>query len=177
MKRCSCLNQERFFKTKQLQIRDWILMRERDNSRCTFSLEEELLWIIDSYFLMDLFQLLSTPDDNCWTVDYCDVFIRLSFWRHPFTAEHPLLRHFYKPDEETNSSWSRMIWRWTHFHLGVNYSFILPCLSSYFIDAMNVEYMIHSCIALNLLKLSLISSNTSLQQWICTLPKNKLKKK
>ncbi len=23
-------------------------------------------------------------------VDYCDVFIRLSFWRHPFTAEHPL---------------------------------------------------------------------------------------
>ncbi len=25
-------------------------------------------------------------------VDYCDVFIRLSFWRHPFTAEHPLLR-------------------------------------------------------------------------------------
>ncbi len=24
-------------------------------------------------------------------VDYCDVFIRLSFWRHPFTAEHPLL--------------------------------------------------------------------------------------
>ncbi len=21
-------------------------------------------------------------------VDYCDVFIRLSFWRHPFTAEH-----------------------------------------------------------------------------------------
>ncbi len=25
-------------------------------------------------------------------MDYCDVFIRLSFWRHPFTAEHPLLR-------------------------------------------------------------------------------------
>ncbi len=33
----------------------------------------------------------------------------LSFWRHPFTAEHPLLRHwcnatFSKSDEETNSS-------------------------------------------------------------------------
>ncbi len=88
------------------QIHDWIMMR--DESRCTFSLEEELLWIIDSYFLMDLFQLLSSPDDNCWTVDYCDVFISLSFWRHPFTAEHPLLRHVYKPDEETNSF--RMIW-------------------------------------------------------------------
>ncbi len=35
----------------------------------------------------------SSPDVNWWTVDYCDVFIRLSFWRHPFTAEHPLLRH------------------------------------------------------------------------------------
>ncbi len=29
-----------------------------------------------------------------YVVDYCDVFIRLSFWRHPFTAEHPLLRHW-----------------------------------------------------------------------------------
>ncbi len=28
-------------------------------------------------------------------VDYCDVCIRLSFWRHPFTAEHALLRHIY----------------------------------------------------------------------------------
>ncbi len=23
-------------------------------------------------------------------LEWCDVFIRLSFWRHPFTAEHPL---------------------------------------------------------------------------------------
>ncbi len=37
---------------------------------------------------------VSPPDVNWWTVDYCDVFIRLSFWRHPFTAEHPLLRHW-----------------------------------------------------------------------------------
>ncbi len=36
----------------------------RDNSRCTLSLEQELLWIKDSYFLMDLFHLLSSPDDN-----------------------------------------------------------------------------------------------------------------
>ncbi len=40
--------------------------------------------------MLDLFNLLSSPDDNWWTVDYCDVFIRLSFWRHPFTAEHTL---------------------------------------------------------------------------------------
>ncbi len=52
-------------------------------------------------------------------LECCDVFIRLSFWRHPFTAEHPLTliltapihcrasiaeTHFSKPDEETNSS-------------------------------------------------------------------------
>ncbi len=46
-------------------------------------------------------------------VDYCDVFIRLSFWRHPFTTEHcwdtDAVMHLYKPDEETNSSWSLMI--------------------------------------------------------------------
>ncbi len=40
---------------------------------------------------------LSSPDINLWTgVAWIivDVFIRLSFWRHPFTAEHPLLRHW-----------------------------------------------------------------------------------
>ncbi len=35
-----------------------------DNSRCTLSQEEVILWIIDSYFLMDLFHLLSSPDVN-----------------------------------------------------------------------------------------------------------------
>ncbi len=44
--------------------------------------------------MLYLFNLLSSPDVNWWTVDYCDVIIRLSFWRHPFTAEHPLLRHW-----------------------------------------------------------------------------------
>ncbi len=39
--------------------------------------------------MQDLFQVLSSPDVNWWTECY-DVFIRLSFWRHPFTAEHPL---------------------------------------------------------------------------------------
>ncbi len=53
----------------------------------------------------------------------------LSFWRHPFTTEHPLTliltapihcrasiaeTHFYKPDEETNSSWSLMTRGWVN---------------------------------------------------------------
>ncbi len=64
-----------------------------DSDQNTSSLEEELLWTriwVKNILMLDLFQLLSSPDDNWWTVDYCDVFIRLSFWRHPFTAEHPL---------------------------------------------------------------------------------------
>ncbi len=45
-----------------------------------------LYGILVKYVLkLDLSQLSSSPDVNWWTVDYCDVFIRLSFWRHPFT--------------------------------------------------------------------------------------------
>ncbi len=65
--------------------------------------------------MLDLFlrnmQLLSFSDVN-WTgvvwiiVMFLQLF-GLSFWRHPFTAEHPLLSsdailHFSKSDEETN---------------------------------------------------------------------------
>ncbi len=52
---------------------------------------------------MDLFQLLSSQDVNWWTgvvwitcgLLWCFYqLFGLSFWRHPFTAEHPLLRHW-----------------------------------------------------------------------------------
>ncbi len=53
--------------------------------------------------MLDLFQLLSSPDVNWWTgvvwitcgLLWCFYqLFGLSFWRHPFTAEHPLLRHW-----------------------------------------------------------------------------------
>ncbi len=56
-----------------------------------------------------------------WSVvDYCDVFNQLfglSFWRHPFTAEHPLLSKWCNAtflqigfsEEVTNSSWSQKV--------------------------------------------------------------------
>ncbi len=57
------------------------------------------------------------------TLRWC--FYKLSFWRHPFTAEHPLLSdatlHFSKSDEETNSSPSCMTWGWARFQQ--SYSF------------------------------------------------------
>ncbi len=75
-------------------------------------------FLVKNVLMLDLFELLSSPDVNWWTgVVWIIVmfFIRLSFWRHPFTAEHPLLRHFSKSDEETNSSTSWMDWWWGHF--------------------------------------------------------------
>ncbi len=74
-----------------------------------------LLWILDSDFgrkqlfnvknilMVDLF-ILSSQDVNWWTgvvwitcgLLWCFYqLFGLSFWRHPFTAEHPLLRHWY----------------------------------------------------------------------------------
>ncbi len=38
---------------------------------------------------------VSASDVNWWTVYYCDVFIRLSFWRHPVTAEHMMIYMIY----------------------------------------------------------------------------------
>ncbi len=47
---------------------------------------------------------------------------RLSFWRHPFTAEDPLVNKWCNAtflqiysDEETNSSTSWIAWGWVHF--------------------------------------------------------------
>ncbi len=112
----------------------WLDFDVRASRRLTYSLNEALLWMMDLYFswkqwfkvkniLMDLFlintQLLSSQDVNWWTgvvwitcgLLWCFYqLFGLSFWRHPFTAEHPLLRHFSKSDEETNSSTSWMAW-------------------------------------------------------------------
>ncbi len=85
-----------------------------------------ILWIMDSYFsrkqwfysknvlMMDLSQLLSSPDVNWWTgvvwitcgLLWCFYqLFGLSFWRHPFTAEHPLLRQW------CNATFLQIWWR------------------------------------------------------------------
>ncbi len=89
MKKCSGVNQERnlhrsstVYEPEQLETNMWLRFDVRDNNRWTFSLEEALLWIMDSYFgrklrvevkkiLMDLFlnntHILSSQDVNWWT--------------------------------------------------------------------------------------------------------------
>ncbi len=68
--------------------------------------------------MMDLFltnmQLLSSQDINCWTVAWIIVMFGLS--RHPFTGD--VMLHFYKSDEETNSSTSWMAWGYKSIFLG-----------------------------------------------------------
>ncbi len=66
-----------------------------------------LFWpevLIKNILMMDLFQLLSSQDVNWWTgmvwitcgLLWCFYqLFGLSFWRHPFTAEHPLLSRWW----------------------------------------------------------------------------------
>ncbi len=150
MKKWSCLNQERnmhrsstVYKPKQSKTvpkKTNEKINVRDDRRWTFSQEEALLGIILARrgVLMDLFltykhKLLASQDINWWTglvwiicgLLWCFYqLFGLSFWRHPFTAEDPLVNKRCNAtflqicsDEETNSSTSWMTWGrgWAHF--------------------------------------------------------------
>ena len=114
-----------------------------DSDQTTFTLEEALLWIMESYFsqkqqlkvknvlIMDLLltitHLFTSHDINWWTgvvwitcgLLWCFYqLFGLSFWRHPFTAEDPLVSKWCNAkflqicsDEET-IFW--MAWGWVN---------------------------------------------------------------
>ncbi len=124
----------------------------KDNRRWTFFMDEVLLSIIDWYFdqkllfkvkkalMMDLFlkslQLFISEDVNWWirvVWSPCGLLwcfyqlFGLSFWRHPFTAEHPLLSKrcnatFLQICLDSNSSTHCTALFWVHVHW-MNYSF------------------------------------------------------
>ncbi len=96
---------------------------------------------VKNILMLDLFQLLSSPDVNWWTgvvwitcgLLWCFYqLFGLSFWRHPFTAEHPLLRHWCR-DTFLQTWWRnkliyisdglRVSTFSAHVHFWVNYSF------------------------------------------------------
>ncbi len=108
-----------------------------DSDQTTLSPEEALLWIIDSCWICFSFRLLKTLTDGLeWCgllVDYCDVFITCldshSDGTHSLQSIHcwdtDAETHFYKPDEETNSSTSCMSWGWAHFQQMLIFSKLL----------------------------------------------------
>ncbi len=102
---------------------------------------------VKNILIMDLFltnmqlffnKMLIDGLDSCeLLVDYCDVFISClnsNFWRHPFTAEYPMVSKWFEEvnfsksisNKETNSSTSWMALRWVHFFL----SWTIPLTSS-----------------------------------------------
>ncbi len=112
----------------------------------------ESLWIIDLYFSNSFklkylnegfvsckcayfwFKTLNDEQQSCFGLLEClYLLFGLSFWRHPFTAEDPLVSKWYKAkfpqicsDEEKNSSTSWMAWERVNFQqikiFRVNYS-------------------------------------------------------
>ncbi len=104
MKKCSGLNQERNLyrcpnSPEELWTNMWLDFNVKDNRRWSFSLEEALLWIMDSYFswkqrfevknalMMGLFQLLSSQDVNwCTGVVWIIVMFLSAVWTLILTA-------------------------------------------------------------------------------------------
>ncbi len=153
MHRSSTVYKQKIVQNSSKQICWWILMQE-DNKGWTFSLDEVLLWIMEYFgrkqglklkqyndgFLTNM-QLFTSQDVNWWTgvvwitcgLLWCFYqLFGLSFWRHPFTAEDPLVSKWCNAtfleicsDETTNSSTSWMAWQWVHFYFWLNYCFKL----------------------------------------------------
>ncbi len=94
-------------------------------------------------------QLFSSQDVNWWTGDvwitwgllWCFYqLFGLSFWRHPFTAEDPLMSKWCDAtflqicsDEKTNSSTSWMAWGWVNFQQNLIFGWTIP-LILYFLN-------------------------------------------
>ncbi len=109
----------------------WWILKWKDNRRWTLSLEEAL-WIMDSYFHQKQTQTLSfwllkmliaglEWSGLLWCIYQL---FGLSFWRHPFTAEDPLVSKWCNAtflqicSHEQTNSW--MAWGWAHFFQQTN---------------------------------------------------------
>ncbi len=64
-------------------------------SRCLSSSNYRLLhkdlWKLNIFMKM----CIQDEDEFCFFIRFGGCLYQLSFWRHPFTAEHPLLRHWW----------------------------------------------------------------------------------
>ncbi len=125
VKKCSGVNQERNLHQIKQRLQDKTDLNKyvRDNSRCTFSLEEELLWIMDvkNVLMLDLFQLKMLTDGLEWCgLLWC--FYQTLILTAPIHCRAcDAMLHFSKSDEETNSSTSSHDPRMSTFSANVHF--------------------------------------------------------
>ncbi len=65
--------------------------------RWTLKWEDSMKLILTMDLFITNMQIFTSQDINWWTVDYLAIIVMfgLSFWRHPFTAEDPLMSKWY----------------------------------------------------------------------------------
>ncbi len=136
MKKCSGLNQERNLHQIKQRLQDKTALNkyvagfwcERQQQMHFFTGGRVIMdyglygiWV-KNILMMDVFHLLSSPDVNWWTGVVWIIVMFLSDSHsdgtHSLQSIHcwdtDAVMHFYKPDEETNSSWSRMTSEWVY---------------------------------------------------------------
>ncbi len=147
------------------------------------------LWkmgIIWPPLMLDLFHLLSSPDVNGVLWITCDVFIRLSFWRHPFTAETLMQRHIstnlmkkqthpdlrwtegevlVNRDSPSACGWGRRFARWAGTSLDPESGRVWSCERTAESRHTNT-WMIHYYKEHNVCLHPLASKLTQLQKWV-----------
>ncbi len=96
------------------------------NQKQWFEVKNDGFTVYLDVFITNMY-LFTSQDVNSWigVVEYLWIIVMLSwlsFWRHPFTAEHPLVSKWCNitflqifSDEEINSSIFCMAWGWVHF--------------------------------------------------------------
>ncbi len=115
VKKCSGLNQE----------------RNLHRSNTVIIMDYGLIFELKNVLMVDLFQLLSEVEWCGLLWCFYQLFDSHSDGTHSLQSIHcwdtDAETHFYKPDEETNSSWSWMTWGGAHFQhtliFGLNYLF------------------------------------------------------
>ncbi len=125
MKRCSGLNQERNLHQIKQRLQDKTVQNKYvAGFWCERRQEEHFItegWVIVDYglvfelkmswwicFSFCLLQMLTDGLEWCGLLWCFYQLFGLSFWRHPFTAEHPLLRHWWN-DTFLQTWWRNMI--------------------------------------------------------------------
>ncbi len=146
-----------------IQTRPLFHWRKRYYGLCTHIFNQKQWFEVKNVLMLDLFQLLSSQDVNWWTgvlwitcgLLFCfyQLFDSHSDGTHSLQSIHcwdtDAMLHFSKSDEETNSSTSWMIWRWSHFQQSFIFGWTFPL--NFHTQAYLVEYILPYGFTVNLM--------------------------